>query len=193
MAYKQLLAVVAAILVVTGTVPGGAAIVAAQESPTPNPEEPSVPASYYGDVTIDGEPAPAGTTIEAVVDGEVRGSITINESGQYGGPSNLDPKLTVQPPANSNNDTVRFFVDNDDIQRTEVGTTDPETVEFEPRDIRRVDLSASVDEPLFRLDITDTPANVSAGDNIPVEFNVTNAGVDAVEDRTITVSVDGDV
>jgi PGF-pre-PGF domain-containing protein len=179
MAHKQLLAVVAAILVVTGTVAGSAATVVAQESPTPepgDPEPPSVPASYYGNVTIDGEQAPEGTTIEAVVDGEVRGSITINESGQYGGPDSLDPKLSVQAPDDSSNDTVRFFVDNDNIERTEVGTTDPETIEWESGDNRRVDLRASVADSLFEVEVVDAPDSVNAGEDADLTLNITNAG-----------------
>ena len=191
MAHNQLLAVVAAILVVTGTVAGSAATVVAQESPTPepgDPEPPSVPAAYYGNVTIDGEPAPEGTTIEAVVDGEVRGSISINESGQYGGPDSLDPKLSVQAPDDSSNDTVRFFVNNDNIDRTEVTTTDPETIEWDSGDNRRIDLQASVGASLFEVGIIDAPDSVNAGEDADITLNLTNTGAREGE-KTVEVRV----
>jgi len=187
------IAVVAvAVLMVTSVVAAPLTVAAQQETPEEDPDEP--PASYYGDITIDGDPAPAGTVIEAEVDDEVVGSITVDEPGEYGGPGGGDEKLVIGDDEVIEPDSeVRFFVDNDEIQRTEVGTTTPSTVEFESGDVKQVDLSASVTESLFEVDITDTPANVSAGDDIPVEFNVTNAGVAEGENRTITVSVNGEV
>ena len=190
MAHEQLLAIVAAILVVVGTLPGGAAIATAQTTPEP----PSIPAEYYGDVTIDGEPAPEGTTIEAEVNGSVVGSITIDQPGQYGGPEALDETLTVGANGSvENGSEIQFFVNNDEIDRTEVTNTDPETVEWSSGDNRRVDLSAAVEEPLLRVDITDAPDNVTAGNNIPVGLNITNTGVADAENRTVNVSIDGEV
>ncbi|MFB6093305.1 MAG: CARDB domain-containing protein [Haloquadratum sp.] len=160
---------------------------AAQESGPPQ-----TPAAYYGNVTIDGEPAPAGTTIEAVVNGSVVGSITIDEPGRYGGPDALDEKLTVGGNTTIENGTpVHFYVDNDAIARTRVTTTDPETVRWEAGDVRRVDLRAAVGDPLFEVDIVDVPDNVTAGSDIPVTLNITNVG--AADGRgTVTVSVDGE-
>ena len=106
-------------------------------------EEPSgPPASYYGDVTINGEPAPVGTTIEAVVDGEVVGSITTNESGQYGAPGRFEDKLLVgQKTSIENGSEVQFYADSDEIDRTLVTNTNPETVEWESGDVQEVDLT----------------------------------------------------
>ena len=58
--------------------------------------QPAPPASYYGDVTVDDEPAPEGTTIEAEIDGEIVGSITTDETGQYGGEETFDDRLEAQ-------------------------------------------------------------------------------------------------
>ena len=161
---------------------------AAQESGPPQ-----TPASYYGNVTIDGEPAPAGTTVEAVVNGSVEGSITIDEAGQYGGSAALDEKLSVGGEARiENSPEVRFFVDNANIERTEVTTTDPETVEWVAGDVQRVDLRASVGSPLYEVEIIDPPSDVTAGSNADVTLNITNAGAAAGE-GTINVSVDGEV
>jgi len=190
MEHDQPLAIVAAVLVVVGTLPGGAAIATAD----PTPEPPSVPAEYYGDVTIDGEPAPEGTAIEAVVNGSVVGSITIDQPGQYGGSEALEEKLSVgtNTPI-ENGSEVQFFVNNEDIDRTLVTNTDPSKVEFVSGTNQRVDLSAAVEEPLLRVDITDAPDNVTAGNTIPITLNITNTGVDDADNRTVNVSVDGEV
>ncbi|WP_214036803.1 PKD domain-containing protein [Methanospirillum sp.] len=51
---------------------------------------------FYGSVTIDGQPAAKGTVLKAVIDGVVRGSLDITQSGQYGGQYDTDPALRVQ-------------------------------------------------------------------------------------------------
>ena len=128
-------------------------------------------------MTIDGDPAPAGTTIEAVVDGEVVGSITTNESGEYGAPGRFEDKLLVgRNTTIENGSEVRFFVDNDEIDRTEVGTTDPETVVFESGDVQQVDLKVALADSLFEVDIVDAPDSVNAGEDAGLTLNITNAG-----------------
>lgn len=102
-------------------------------------DTPAVPASYYGSVTVDGEPAPVGTEIDAVVDGDVQDTITVEEAGQYGGPGPFDEKLVVDDAEAG--DTVEFQIDGEPAE---------ETVEWEPGDVREVDLtfeaSATEDE-----------------------------------------------
>ena len=82
------------------------------------------PARYYGTVTVDGEPAPAGTTIEAEVDGEVRGSITVETAGSYGGPNASDEQLTLAGAPASENSTITFYVTPPDGDRLAAGQTD---------------------------------------------------------------------
>ena len=177
--------------VALGPAVGGAA--AQQEG-----DQPQTPASYYGNVTIDGDPAPAGTVIEAEINDTVVGSIAINESGEYAEPGPLGEKLLVGGNQSivggiDNGSEVSFFVNNDEIDRTEVGTTDPETVEWSSGDNRRVDLAASIDEPLLTLNVTNAPANVTAGNNIAISANITNTGAANATERTINVSVNGTV
>jgi PGF-pre-PGF domain-containing protein len=168
-------AVLFAVLMITSVVavPWTAA---AQQSEPDDPDSP--PASYYGSVTIDGDPAPAGTTVEAVVDGEVVGSITTDEAGEYGGAGAFEEKLRVGRNASIENGSgVRFFVDNDEIDRTEVGTTTPSTVTFEPGDVQQVDLRVALADSLFEVDIVDAPADsVNAGKDADLTLNITNAG-----------------
>ena len=52
---------------------------------------------YYGTVTIDGAPAPAGTLIQAIINGEVRGSIVTSVPGQYGSSCVFGTRLMVRP------------------------------------------------------------------------------------------------
>jgi len=134
-----------AIVVVIGLVLAPVAMTGAAATP------PSPPAAYYGEVTVNGEPAPAGVTVDAVVDGEVRASLTTAEGGTLGGASTFDEKLVVNGTAGDN---VTF----------RIGSQDVETVEWESGAHERVS-----------LDVTDsaepTPA-VSAPDSVPVGTTV---------------------
>jgi hypothetical protein len=61
---------------------------------------PGLPHAFYGEVQIDGEPAPVETEIEARgtgVNTDASGNpLTTIQVGQYGGSGIADPKLTVQ-------------------------------------------------------------------------------------------------
>jgi len=117
---------VVSLLVVSAVAAAPAAV--AQDGPPPTP------AAYFGDVTIDGEPAPEGVKITAHVGGEVRGSLTTTQSGAYGGSSAFDQKLVVEGTSDDAGATVEFRVNG------EVAGTD-EPVEWEPGEVRRVDLT----------------------------------------------------
>ncbi|HOW04369.1 hypothetical protein [Methanospirillum hungatei] len=56
---------------------------------------PPLPAEYYGNVLIDGAPAPVGTTITAFIRNIPKGSIVTDIDGFYGGPGLFDPRLKV--------------------------------------------------------------------------------------------------
>lgn len=96
------------------------------------------PAAYYGEATINGQPLPANTTIVAKVDGEIRGSITLEEAGQYGGAGGFEEKLTVSGEESDTGATVRFFVGG--VQATE-------TVEWESGDLQELNLTFTDEEP----------------------------------------------
>ncbi len=117
-------AVIAVVLLVVAAplVPG----VVAQE------DQPTVPASYYGDVTVNGEDAEPGTEIVALVDGEERGSIGISEAGSYGGPGALDDKLVVEGSDDDNGTAVTFEIRGVEADRTVTWTSG---------DVRAVDLT----------------------------------------------------
>ena len=77
----------------------GMAAVVSAEDPFP-----SMPNQFYGTVTINGDPAPAGTIISAYIDGELRGSLEIGTAGNYGYDLNY---LSVAGGNDSDNITFR--------------------------------------------------------------------------------------
>lgn len=95
-------------------------------------QEEDLPAAYFGEVTVDGEPAD-----DVVVTAEVNGNTgsIVAEDGEYGGAGLLEEKLTV---AGDEGAAVEFFVEGEEAD------TDPEDVEIEQGEDQRVDLT--VDE-----------------------------------------------
>lgn len=77
--------------------------------------QPSPPESYYGEVTVNGDPAPDGVVVTAVVNGEVKDRITV-ENGDYGGPGAFEDKLAVNA---SEGATVEFLVGGLDTGQTD--------------------------------------------------------------------------
>ena len=71
---------------------------------------PVLPCAFYGNVTIDEEPAPVGTEITAKMDNKTGGNITVTEEGRYGGAGGFDPKLIVVGTAKDENKNVSFYV-----------------------------------------------------------------------------------
>ncbi len=189
-----------ALIVLLAAVAGGAALAAAQEDP------PGEPANFYGEaVDEDGVEAPVGTTIVAVVDGDVEGEITVETDGEYGDEDPFGEKLSLNSGAG---DTVAFHVDD---------PTGPEATES-PQDLEsgthEVDLTFPAgtfeDEPAVEaitLELDDetieegdeTTATVTADlddgstedvtDEATIESNDTE--VATVDEATITGESDG--
>jgi hypothetical protein len=91
------------------------------------------PPDYYGSVTVNGQPAEAGTTITAMIGGEVRGSITTAGPGIYG--DNPGPaKLWIRSYQNEPGSTVTFYVSGVAAQQTaklpDAGTTNKADLTF---------------------------------------------------------------
>ena len=153
----------------------------AQEDPAP------VPATFYGEVTIDGEPAPAGTTITAEVDGEIRGSFTVETAGEYGGPTVDDDRLVVNGTQDDVGEEIIFRVNG------EVVTTEPADVTWDSATDTEVDLIAE-DLPAAQFDLTlnetASELSVTAGDDATVAVDVTNIGDDSGT-TPVTLTRDG--
>ena len=62
------------------------------------------PNRFSGDVTLNGEPAPIGTTIEAFIQGDSRGNVTVESIGKYA-------YLSVVGDSMDNNMPITFTVD----------------------------------------------------------------------------------
>lgn len=121
---------------------------------------PLVPASYYGTISLDGEPVPAGVQIEAVVDGEVRDQTTITDEGSFGGPAIADEKLTVSLDENEAASDVEFSITGEDV--AEIPVT--ETITWESGAVEQLTLTAQPAEPSI-LDYT-TDEDVVETDNL---------------------------
>ena len=65
---------------------------------------PLKPHEFYGTVTINGAPAPVGTSIIAKMWGTSHGTFTTVSSGTYGGPGPFDSRLMVQVGTREYND-----------------------------------------------------------------------------------------
>lgn len=96
---------------------------------------PPLPAEYYGNVIIDGSPAPAGSTISAYLIDEMKGTIVTELPGFYGGPGLFDARLKV-------NVTEDEFQAGDIVIRFKInGVMADQSVLFEPGSSQQFDLS----------------------------------------------------
>jgi len=57
---------------------------------------PILPDEFSGNITLAGNPAPAGAVITAYIGDEERGNITVNPAGIYGGQGTFDMRLLVE-------------------------------------------------------------------------------------------------
>ncbi len=63
---------------------------------SPVSASPQLPCEFYGQVSMNGEPAPAGTTITAYVNSQEQGKIVVKEPGKFGSPGTFEERLIVQ-------------------------------------------------------------------------------------------------
>ena len=90
------------ITIIAGILPVNT-IVEADDSSSP----PVPPNEFYGNVTLNGQPLPSGSTIKAYIDGKLRGSITTTTAGVYGDNLNY---LSVSGNESDNGKTITFIV-----------------------------------------------------------------------------------
>ncbi|NLZ30333.1 MAG: PKD domain-containing protein [Methanomicrobiales archaeon] len=105
---------------------------------------PLLPAEFWGSVTIDGAPAPAGTVIIARIDGRDCGSLTLDVAGVYGGDAIFDKRLLVSGEADDKEKEIIFFVN--DVKAIETSVYTPGTS-------KRLDLSITEGAD-FSADVT---------------------------------------
>ena len=105
---------------------------------------PLLPAEFWGSVTIDGAPAPAGTVIIARIDDRDCGSLTLDVAGVYGGDAIFDKRLLVSGEENDKEKEITFFVN--DVKAIETSVYIPGTS-------TRLDLSTTAGAD-FSADVT---------------------------------------
>jgi PGF-pre-PGF domain-containing protein len=92
---------------------------------------PPIPASYYGTIIIDGEPAIPITHLASCINGVGRGSIVTTEEGTYGQAAG-DKLMTIGTSAEDDNEIVYFCVEN---KRSN------ESITWSSGDIQKIDLT----------------------------------------------------
>ncbi|TKX78096.1 hypothetical protein EXE53_23030, partial [Halorubrum sp. SD626R] len=179
---QRIAAVLFAVLMVTSmvAVPGA---VTAQDDERDSAE----PASYYGTVEIDGETAGSDATVSAVVDGEVVDTLSVNETGWYGGPDTFVENLVVDAADAENDTTVEFRVNGEPVTRT-----DPSSVEYSPGDVQRVDLRAGGLDPIYEFAVEDADESVTRGDDAELTVSVENTGSAGADELTVTAAGEDD-
>lgn len=126
-------------------------------------ETPTLPCFFYGGVTINGSPAPAGTVITALIGGQTVGQITTTSSGQY-------DQLMVSD--GSEGATVTFYVN---------GVLAPQTGTFHAEQSVQVNLAVTVVTPTPTTTTTTptpTPTVTPTPTPTPVPAPVIAAGGD---------------
>ena len=96
---------------------------------------PTFPHHFWGSVTIDGAPAPAGITITATIGETTYGSIVTTKAGEYGSSSRYEGgRLVVSATDGHAGETITFLVN---------GRAARETAPFTPDSTTRLDLSVA--------------------------------------------------
>ncbi len=161
---------------------------------------PLLPAEFWGTVTIDGSPAPAGTVITARINGSDCGSLTLTTDGIYGGNALFDARLLVNGEDGDDGKTIVFLVD---------GVLAPETTVYAHGTSTRLDLTAAAPEgAAFSANVTAGPAPLtvrftgeSNGDPVLWSWSFGDGGTSTGQNPThtyvlpgnytVTLSVDG--
>jgi PKD repeat protein len=108
-------------------------------TPTLGPEVP--PSEFYGPVSLDGAPVPAGTVVAGYIHGEQRGIIVVSTAGTYGGSGPFDARLVVHA-------YEQDFTGGDPvIQFTVGGRLADQTAVFQSGSVRELGLSAESPTP----------------------------------------------
>lgn len=126
---------------------------------------PDPPASYYGQVTVNGDAAPAGVTVAAVVNGSVTDTLTTDADGSFGGSNAFAEKLVV---SGSDGENVTF----------RVGDRAVETVPWESGATENVTLAVTDDTPPEA--VVEAPDRVPAGTTVQFDAGASSDDV-AVE------------
>ena len=129
---------------------------------------PPLPAEFYGTVTLQGSPAPAGTAVVAKINEQVRGQLTLKDAGTYGGTGIFDDKLVVaatEDDLKAGNTMVSFTVGE---------TKADQTVPFEAGKVQKLDLTVGGSSSGIDADFIGTPTSGTAP--LTVQFTDKSTG-----------------
>ncbi len=150
------------------------------------PLPPPLPCSFFGNVTVNADPAPAGTVVTALIGGSESGSLTTTESGKYGGSEAWDTKLLVQGAETDVGQTITFRVN---------GAAARETATYTPGAVQALDLTVAAGSIVVSSPVaspsripTDDDGTPGWGETANLSVTVTGAGVASV---TVDLSVIG--
>jgi len=102
---------------------------------------PALPCEFYGKVTVEGSPAPAGAIIVAKVGEQERGQIILEQEGVFGGPGTFDKRLKVvaeESDLAAGTPKITFYVD---------GQKAWQETSFQPGISQSIDLTVGGDQP----------------------------------------------
>jgi len=112
---------------------------------------PSLPHQFWGNVTVNGAPAPTGAAVSARIGGVEYGNGTVDAAGRYGD----EPNFFVEAPAELAGQTISFYV---------AGVLAPETAVYQVGGNGGLDLSVTIVTP------TPTPTPVVTPTPVPTQW-----------------------
>jgi hypothetical protein len=140
-----------------------AVLLAVAVSPVYAADHPALPHAFYGEVDVNGSPAPVGTEVEARGEGVETGvdnnPIAVTAEGEYGGSGAFDLKLAVWGDI-AEGSTVTFYVN---------GFSTGQTAQWHSGEVTELDLSATIEEGAVPEEPPDTDDSTppDTGDSTP--------------------------
>ena len=144
----------------------------------------SFPARYYGNITINGDAAPIGTEITAMIKDEVRGSFTVKTAGVFGNenPDNPDQFIVNGYEVNETGEVVTFYV---------LGKSADETVAWKSGGVQEFDLTFDIVYPQLTVSLNADPVSVKSGESSTITVSVTSEGNNVADANVILNPTDG--
>jgi len=136
-------------------------------------------AQFYGTVTLNDDPAPPNTTIEAEIEGEVHGSVTVDTPGEYGNATDPSERLVVDRLADDEQLNVSFYITPPESDRIAAN----QSVTWEGGTLTQLNLTADVSTPAEHDDDTATD---DEPDETTVDTNQTTDDDAATDEESIT-------
>ena len=137
---------------------------------------PSLPAVYYGDLTVTDGSVDQPVQIDVVADGEIQDTLVTDSDGSLGGPAIADDKLEVQEPEETD---IEFHIAGTPVTIASVDgeSVNADSIEFSSGTQEIVLEADPADlEPDVALDIITAPDTVDEGDTVAVDVEIENIG-----------------